>query len=204
MGIIKTASVGVAATSLSLTLGLAGWYHGTQYRASKVSPILEDIAYRSAQPTAETIEDAVATYDIKSVLNLRGTVGRHIPEEEEAVEKFGLAYAVHTLSASVYPDPDVLLSVLHAYDGIPKPVLIHCRAGIDRTGLIATLLLIEQGEHPDTADRHLSFLRGHMPPWKDTWKLDSFVEMYERAYEKSGLGLRSWIDTEYREWYASQ
>lgn len=43
-------------------------------------------------------------------------------------------------------------------------VAVHCRAGIGRSGIIATLLLTHTGQDPATAITHLSTLRGLAVP----------------------------------------
>lgn len=45
----------------------------------------------------------------------------------------------------------------------PKPVLIHCLAGSDRTGLVSALYCLTlKGETPAQADRELSVWYGHI------------------------------------------
>jgi hypothetical protein len=45
-----------------------------------------------------------------------------------------------------------------------KPLLVHCRAGADRAGLVAALyLFVEQGASAEDADRQLSIFYGHFP-----------------------------------------
>ena len=45
---------------------------------------------------------------------------------------------------------------------LPKPLLIHCKQGSDRTGLLAALYLASiKGVDVDTADDELSIAYGH-------------------------------------------
>ncbi|MBK8025175.1 MAG: tyrosine-protein phosphatase [Chloroflexi bacterium] len=45
----------------------------------------------------------------------------------------------------------------------PKPTLIHCKAGADRTGLAAALFLMSQGTSFDQAAQQLSLKYFHFP-----------------------------------------
>lgn len=43
--------------------------------------------------------------------------------------------------------PDQLAAVLSAYRDLPKPVLIHCSAGVDRTGAAVAYILEHEGRN---------------------------------------------------------
>jgi protein tyrosine/serine phosphatase len=46
----------------------------------------------------------------------------------------------------------------------PKPLLVHCKAGADRTGLVSALYRFAgEGVSADQADRELSLVYGHFP-----------------------------------------
>lgn len=46
----------------------------------------------------------------------------------------------------------------------PKPLLIHCQSGADRSGLVAALYVAEVERRPvDEAARQLSLIYGHFP-----------------------------------------
>jgi protein tyrosine/serine phosphatase len=46
----------------------------------------------------------------------------------------------------------------------PKPILIHCLGGADRSGLVSALYRFAiEGQKPDAADKELSIWYGHVP-----------------------------------------
>jgi protein tyrosine/serine phosphatase len=46
----------------------------------------------------------------------------------------------------------------------PKPLLVHCKAGADRAGLVSALYRFTgEGMSADQADRELSLVYGHFP-----------------------------------------
>jgi protein tyrosine/serine phosphatase len=54
--------------------------------------------------------------------------------------------------------------VLDIIRNAPKPLLVHCRSGADRSGLVSALYrLVDEGASVDQADRELSLIYGHFP-----------------------------------------
>lgn len=87
----------------------------------------EDI-YRSGQPSADEFACMATVEGIRSVLNLRDY---HDDEDEVGtldIERFDIP-----LSAGSITEDD-LVRILRTVKRAPKPVLIHCRHGSDRTG----------------------------------------------------------------------
>jgi hypothetical protein len=73
--------------------------------------------------------------------------------------------------------------VLAMIGDAPKPILIHCKSGADRTGLVAALYLYSvEGKSSDLAGRELSVFCGHIPYlyFRDTIAMDrSFMRYVE-------------------------
>jgi len=64
----------------------------------------------------------------------------------------------------------------------PKPLLIHCRAGADRTGLAAALYVaaISKGGE-DAAEEQLSLRYGHLPAFPFFWtEAQAMYRTFER------------------------
>ena len=74
-----------------------------------------------------------------------------------------------------------LVRLLHGsiYEG--EHVVIHCRAGIGRTGMIASAILIEDGYSAEEAIHIVSFARGVLVP--DTDEQDQWVRSFSTCNE---------------------
>ena len=62
----------------------------------------------------------------------------------------------------------------------PKPLVIHCRSGADRSGLIAALYLFTiEGKRAETAAQQLSLFYGHFPYlWSRSGAMDHSFWLY--------------------------
>lgn len=85
--------------------------------------------YRCEQPAAEHIADLKAL-GIRSILNLR-----RYNSDPVALEKAGFKLLVHRLEADDLTFDD-LVNSLRVLRDAPKPVLLHCWHGSDRTGSV--------------------------------------------------------------------
>ena len=72
--------------------------------------------------------------------------------------------------------PRVLPSLMERL-GAGERIVLHCRGGLGRTGLVAALLLIEHGTDPDTAIRRV---RGARPGAIETERQEAYVRAYRR------------------------
>ncbi|HEY1717749.1 MAG TPA: tyrosine-protein phosphatase, partial [Verrucomicrobiae bacterium] len=107
----------------------------------------------------------IQEYGIKSIINLRGTTDAPAlyQGEMETAKRLGVQHYDFSLSATneiAVPQMDDVIRTLRE---APKPVLIHCQAGSDRTGLVSALYCLTlKGETPAQADRELSVWYGHI------------------------------------------
>src|SRR5207247_355392 len=101
-----------------------------------------------------------------SVLNLRGAnPGTPWYDAEIAASsELGLAHYDYPLSAKRFVTGEQIAEILEIVRGAPKPLLIHCKSGSDRAGLVAALYrFAETGATAAEADRELSLVYGHFP-----------------------------------------
>jgi protein tyrosine/serine phosphatase len=121
--------------------------------------------YRSAWLGGEGLDKAVDRLGVKSVLNLCGAQpGAAWYEGEVAVSRRrGLKFIDLGLSANTALDAAQVAQLAKVLRDAPKPLLIHCRAGSDRTGLAAALYVATHGGTYREAQDQLSLYYGHFP-----------------------------------------
>jgi uncharacterized protein (TIGR01244 family) len=121
--------------------------------------------YRSAQMTPDALSRAVQQHGIKTVVNLRGNVEEDwYNAETNASAKLGVKHYDFSLSATTELTDPQMGEILATIAAAPKPVLIHCKSGSDRTGLISALCVYDlDGKSASAASRQLSVLYGHVP-----------------------------------------
>jgi hypothetical protein len=172
-------------------------YFRSLYAHSKrLREIVPGRVYRSGQLTAEGFADAVARFHLRTIVNVQDdfpdpdldlsfTDGRTV-KESELCERLGVRY-VHLapdlvsrrLAAKV--PPRVIGQFLAVMDDEANyPVLIHCHAGLHRTGVLSAVYRMEyQGWSPDAAFREL---KAHgFGPWACTAAND-YVTQYVLTY----------------------
>jgi protein tyrosine/serine phosphatase len=94
--------------------------------------------YRSAQPTDAELS-GLARMGIKTVLDLRddATVAHERTVVENSLHLHFLSFPLKGVGA---PTDAQIQQILAAIDAAPKPVLIHCHQGEDRTGVVVAVL----------------------------------------------------------------
>lgn len=91
------------------------------------------IIYRSRQPTAGEFSFLVAKYGLRSVIKLNSALeGRD--ELPGGVEPFE-----HPWKPAGGVDHEDVAAALYDLEHAPRPTLIHCTHGVDRTGLLVAL-----------------------------------------------------------------
>ncbi len=91
--------------------------------------------YRSAQLSPWVLKSFIKLYGIKTLINLRGVENKQWYRNEKATaEDLGVKYISIDMSARTIPDRDAELTLVDAFRNAPKPIMIHCRSGADRTG----------------------------------------------------------------------
>ncbi len=92
--------------------------------------------FRSAQMSGEDFAKKIQEHGIKTVINLRGANPgeKWWQEEAEVMRAYGIVHINIPMSAGRLPHRRDLIELLDAYKSAPRPILIHCQGGADRTG----------------------------------------------------------------------
>ncbi len=137
-------------------------------------------AYRSAQLDRDELEYYIKKYRIRSVVNLRGkNMDAEWYREEIAVcAGQNVRHFDVPLSATEEPRQEDIGRLMEIFNSAPRPLLMHCQAGADRSGLAAAIWKVEIDHQPKSeARKQLSLLYGHIPIGKTT-VLDRFFEKW--------------------------
>jgi protein tyrosine phosphatase (PTP) superfamily phosphohydrolase (DUF442 family) len=139
--------------------------------------------YRSRQLTTEKLEQYINIFKIKTVVNLRKSAARtnEGKAEEALCKRLGVDFNHVPMNAKRMPAKETLYALLDIFDNAPRPIIVHCKAGADRTGLVAALWVLDQmGRSRPEAAQQLATTYGHSP-----WRLpamDFFLSIWEGRY----------------------
>jgi protein tyrosine/serine phosphatase len=162
--LLRSIKIGIVA--VGLTAGSCGAYWGAIQYQGNFHAVKEGAFYRSAQLNKNELQSAIRDHNIRSVLNLRGAhPGQTWYDEELAVsQSLGVAHYDYSLSSHRFVTRQQIGEVLGIVRDAPKPLLVHCKAGADRTGLVSALYRFSgEGVSADQANRELSLVYGHFP-----------------------------------------
>jgi hypothetical protein len=160
--------------------------------------------YRCSQIDEAALERLVRNYGIRTVVNLRGICfGCDFYYDEcRATHRFNVSQEDIGLSAGRLPPSSELSLLIRALDHSEQPVLIHCRQGVDRTGLIsAIVLLLYTDADVKTARNELALRYGHVALGRTVY-MSRFIDLYEEWLAKQELphsraAFRRWVEKEY-------
>lgn len=167
-----------------VVLGLAGALWFGVRGPDNLHAVTEGTVYRSAQMSDATLARTIEDKGIKSIMNLRGEKpdSRWFQKEMAVARAHGVLHLEHKLSALEEVSPQELEDILRVMDRAPKPLLVHCEGGSDRTGLVAAAWAFSR-EHksPEVAHKQLSLRYGHFPYlWSNTDAMDRSFWNYVR------------------------
>lgn len=101
--------------------------------------------YRSAQLVKEEFVDVVQQYGIKTVINLRGSQPGEwwFDEEEATLRQLGVRLESIGFSTEQLQTKEDWKRYVELIGSAPRPILVHCRSGADRTGEATAIYMID-------------------------------------------------------------
>jgi protein tyrosine phosphatase (PTP) superfamily phosphohydrolase (DUF442 family) len=181
----------------ALAIGIAGWYF--LYRQGierNFATVVEARVYRSAQPSASDLVAWKARYGLKTVVNLRGAGDGSRGEGKDAADA-GLELIELRCSAQDLPSSLWVRGLIEALETARQPLLIHCKAGSDRTGVASVMAAMAIGnQRYSDARSQLSLKYGHVS--EDAAKIAGLLTMYEQYCKAQGADTGGW--QEFRAW----
>ena len=158
---------------------------------------ISDKVYRSNHPSPKRLAQ-MKRRGIETILSLRSQEFAPSHTERYVCDQLGLRLEFCPMSASRAPTVSELQNLLEAFDTLPRPFLIHCKSGADRSGLAAALYQIEHdGIDPKIAKKKMLSLRFIHFGLKKKGILRAFIDAYDTAKQETGITLRDWINTKY-------
>ncbi|MBB3397382.1 MULTISPECIES: tyrosine-protein phosphatase [unclassified Rhizobium] len=175
------AFAGIATALYPAYLQLAGNFH----------TVIKGELYRSAQPSPRLLETYVRENGIKSIINLRasGDKGTWYSAEVATSQQLGVTHVDFPMSASKVMSSERADELVKLMASLPKPILIHCQAGADRSGLAAALYSNRiAGRDEETSEGQLSFYFGHVsiPGLSAAYAMDESWENFEQHSPTAG------------------
>jgi hypothetical protein len=164
--------------------------------------VIPSRVYRSAQMSRARLERSIHEKRIRTVINLRGCCP-NMPwylEEARATHATGISQEDITLSAKRFPHPGEIGRLIDVFDHTDYPVLLHCAAGADRTGLASAIAILILTDRSLAAARRQLWPRyGHFAVGR-TGRLDEFLDYYDNWLNAHG---RPHAPELFRRWFAS-
>jgi protein tyrosine/serine phosphatase len=158
---------------------------------------LGDRAWRSAQPAPRHIR-ALKRRGLRTVINLRGErlCGSYWLEQW-VCERKGVKLVNFQIRSRAAPTREEVRAARELFEQIEYPMLMHCKSGADRVGLMSALYRVfREGAPIEVARRELSLRYGHIRQ-ADTGVLDRFFEKYLEDNRRQPMPFLDWVDTVY-------
>ncbi|NTJ42886.1 dual specificity protein phosphatase family protein [Agrobacterium larrymoorei] len=144
---------------------LTGAHMGINQLTGNFHEVLPGELYRSGQPSGEDIARYAQEKGIKTIVNLRNEKREAwYDEENEAATESGVQLIDFPLSSAKEVSLEEAQRLVQLMKDAPKPILIHCEHGANRTGLASALYMGAVAKKSEAAaEFQLSPYYGHIP-----------------------------------------
>ena len=155
-------------------------------------------AWRSAQPAPHHIA-TMKRLGIKTIVNLRGErLCGSYTLERNACRRHGIELENYKVRSRAAPSLEELRGARDLFRRIEYPMLLHCKSGADRAGLMSVLYMhLVEAQPMEQAIKQLSLRFGHIRQ-ADTGVIDMFFERYIEANAQQPIDFFEWVETAYK------
>lgn len=127
---------------------------------NNIHAVTPGVVYRSAQLSPSRLKRLIQEDGIRTIINLRGSN----PKSEWYQDELSVARSMDVnhydikLSSTHLPNTKQLRRLVRLFQTAPKPILLHCQGGADRTGFASAVWLLMQGYSLTEAKQAFSIL----------------------------------------------
>ena len=181
---MRGAKAAYLAGGLFLMGGLAlGGYLAAIHVTGNFNEVVPNELYRSAQLSPAQIALYQQRYGIQTIVNLRGeNFGAPWYDAEVGqAKKLGITHVNFRMSAKRELTQAQAAELIKLLAEAKKPILIHCQAGADRSGLASALYLAAVSKRGEAAaESQISIRYGHISlPVSPAYTMDRSFESLE-------------------------
>jgi undecaprenyl-diphosphatase len=153
---------------ISVILLIGGSYQFYMYKTNNFHVVTNNILYRSGQIRGDHFSYYEKKYHYKSILNLRGKRNlkhsKWYKDELEFCQKNNIKHLDYKISSTKFIHKKEIDKILNLMSELPKPILVHCFGGSDRSGLICACWKYKrENKYPKIAHKQLSIRYLHFP-----------------------------------------
>ena len=157
---------------------------------------ISENTYRSNQPFPWQILADKNKRGIKTIINLRGV--RNCSSfflEKETCERHNIKLINFPVTSRAAPKVETILAAKKLFNEIEYPIIMHCKSGADRAGLMSALyLILHKNVSVNEAKKQLSFKYLHIK-YAKTGILDAFFDNYIK--ENKNKDFLDWVKNDY-------
>ena len=157
---------------------------------------ISENTYRSNQPFPWQILADKNKRGVKTIINLRGI--RNCSSfflEKETCERHNIKLINFPVTSRAAPKVETILAAKKLFNEIEYPIIMHCKSGADRAGLMSALyLILHKNVSVIEAKKQLSFKYLHIKHAK-TGILDAFFDNYIK--ENKNKDFLDWVKNDY-------
>lgn len=158
---------------------------------------VSDKVWRAAQPLPHQIAFA-KRHGIRTIVNLRGkTHPATYAFEQKACAQAGIKLIDFRVKSRNAPTLEELQGARQLFETAEYPILMHCKSGADRVGLMSVLYRHLQDRVPmEEAVKQLSLRYGHIAQ-ANTGIIDYFFARYIADNKRKPMAFFEWVETVY-------